>query len=249
MTPALWGLRWSPPSMRARWALRVRGVAYREVVYIPSSHMALRLLSATGRATVPVLFADREVVAGSAEIAAWGDARGEAGTTLFPAGTEKEIAEWTAISDELFSRSRDLFGPGFARDRDALLGMVDPAPLWARFVFPFAWRVAGWSFGRRYDVGSEDVGAANVALRERLVRAEEKRGGRTYLLGDGLTFADLALATMLGGVRPPPKEILATPDAVARQFTTVPEPGPWDPLFAWRDEMWRRHAPAKLGGG
>lgn len=243
MTAELWALAWSPPSERARWALRARGVPFEEVRYIPSTHMSLRLVSATGKASVPVLFADTEIVPDSTAIARWADERGTRGPPLFPKGADAEIAAWTAIADELFARSRVIFGPGFGRDREALRAMIDPAPAWASALFPIAWRFAGWSFVQRYDLGSEELEAANAKLREVLVAAEAKRAGRLHLVGDALTYADVSLAVLLSGLRPPPRDLYPMPPAVARLFTTVPEPGPWDALFAWRDEIWRHHKP------
>jgi glutathione S-transferase len=240
----LFALRWSPPSVRARWVLRARGVPYREVAYIPSSLHSLRLIRATGRASVPVLFAGDEVLGDSTSIARWADARATQGKPLFPVGADAEIDAWTATSDELFRRSRDLFGPELSRDREALRAVVDAPPLWVRALFPLIWRFAGRSFGRRYDVGSEARSDANARLRTALARAEERRAGRSYLVGDALTYADVALASLLIAVRAPPADLVPIPEALSRHWSTVAEPGPWDALFAWRDEIWRKHYPA-----
>jgi len=235
-------LRWSPPSERVRWVLRARGVPFREIGYVPMpSPMAMRIRRATGKASVPVAFVDGKAIAGSTEIARHADALGTRGESYFFDGDDErcgEIAAWEAIAEDVFLTARDLFGPGFGRDRDALRAVVDPLPAWGRMVFPLVWRMAGASFADRYRVGSIDRDAANRRLRERLAEVESRRAGRPHLVGGRVSYADVALATYLSCVRPPPRALWPIPDPIARHFATVPEPGPWDALFAWRDRVW-----------
>jgi glutathione S-transferase len=99
----------------------------------------------------------------------------------------------------------------------------------------------GW-FARKYALDLDDgavaghraaiAGALDV-LRERL------RGGR-YVLGR-LTYADLAFATLLQGVRPVDHPRWPLPPATREAWTDAELPGRYADLLEWRDGLYRDH--------
>lgn len=243
MDVTLYQLPWSPPSVRARWALAERGVRYRAVVYLPGTHHSVRVRLATGQSSVPVAWIDGRPIAGSTEIARAIDGFGDPAGRLFfdDPNLAAELDAWVARSDRLFDAARRALGPALAGDREALRAVITPGPAWAHALVPVLWRFSGWEWARRYGVAEPDRTAA--AEIEALATAMERdRAGRAWLVGDRFSYADIAVASMLCTVRGTPH--LAIPPPLARHYAHLAAAGPWDPLFAWRDALLDARRPA-----
>src|SRR4051812_15683513 len=95
---------YSPWSEKARWALDLRRVPYREEAYVPmlgELPLRLRLRRFTGPMTVPVLFTeDGRALTDSLAIARFAEEVGR-GAPLFPSGRDGEIARWNERSEAI----------------------------------------------------------------------------------------------------------------------------------------------------
>jgi glutathione S-transferase len=111
-----------------------------------------------------------------------------------------------------------------------------------RFFAPVAVPIGIRGFLKAYDVTPATVERARWRLPILLEEAQAALEGRAYLVGDSFSIADLALASALTLATPPADEWLPRPmpPALRRAFT-LPEATSHAPLFAWRDDLYRRH--------
>jgi glutathione S-transferase len=66
--------------------------------------------------------------------------------------------------------------------------------------------------------------------------------GRNYLVGTTFTRADLTTASILAVVNPPPDDLFFFPAPVRARFTDpVAQNSEFAPIFAWRDQIYRKH--------
>jgi len=195
---------------KARWALDRAGIAFDERPHLPGLHrVAVR--RAGGGSTAPVLRCPGgEVVADSAGIIAWADARVAPARRLIP--EEPDVArEALALAAELDER----FGPDTRRwiyhelrgRRDlATAYLTDGVPGWQRATL----RVTYPSVQRAV-IKILDITPATAAASEREMRsvldaiAARLADGRRYLVGDRFTTADLTFAALAAPLIVPPQ--------------------------------------------
>jgi glutathione S-transferase len=236
----LWHIPYSPWSLKARAALRHHGIEVALRLHAPLvNELALRLKLGKlfgGRVTVPVLFTPEGPVLDSFSIAEYADRVGS-GTPLIDAPRAVQVRVWNTCSERLMSAGRA---------RSMLRALASPQAL--RETMPPALRALPLplmlgsvrTFNLKYGIRS-DAAAANLAImREELERLREAlAGGRDYLLGSTLSYADLAMALALQLVLPLP----GTPLGPASLITsTEPElAGEYADVLAWRDRLHARH--------
>lgn len=183
---------------KARLALRQAGLPFEETAYLPLEHVA-PMRWRTGRTSTPALVLDDgAIVQDSTRILQWIDAHPAAAWRPYAAGPEALVIE---------ERLDDAVGPAVRRIMYFYLLQADGL---ARETLS-GWR-AGWQ-GRLYGVAYPVVKAAlkaglgldaaraarsldklNVALDEVDAGLAD---GRAWLVGDGLSAADLTLAALL----------------------------------------------------
>ncbi len=241
----LYAISYSPWSEKARWALDAAGIAYREVAYLPmlgEPALRARLGRWSGRVSVPALFPESGAPAtDSYEIARWASERGE---SLFPRGHEAAVAEWNARSEDALDAGRARTTLLVSRDPDALLENLPP-PLRRLGAASRALGRAGVRFlEQKYRFGGASEAALTERLRRVLLELRAGLGGGEYLVARRFTHADIAMATALQVVKPPPHIRVGrrslphwTHDALVAEFAD---------LLGWRDELIARHR--RLGG-
>ena len=232
----LLGMTLSPYTEKARFALDHHAIPYRFRQYVPmlgEPGLRLRLKTPFGRVSVPVLFDGGRAVADSFKIARHVDAAGS-GAKLFP---EEHLADITAFND----RSEAALGAGRAlamrrlidspgTREEALPPFVPPA------LRPALTSMAGLGFAfvrKKYGASDELEGAART-FSAALVTLRETLRGRPYLL-DAFTFADIAMAAPLFGVRPVDAAYVRLGDATRAAFTDESLAREFADLVEWRD--------------
>jgi glutathione S-transferase len=244
MSRTLFGLRVSPWTERARWALDHHHVPYAYHEHLPMlGEMLLRRKARTKKASVPLLDDSGDVVMGSLRIARHAE-KSKGGSVLFPEGKDAEIEHWADVAERITNAGRRRFIAHAIQDRavqaESLPSFVPGA---LRGVFAPSAGMAVRFLSSKYGV-SHDTAEIDAEY-ERTVRAalEEtreaiKEGG--YVLSkDCFTFADIALASSLQVVRPR-RETKFGP-ATREAWTHEKLADEFDDLLAWRDTVYAKH--------
>lgn len=239
----LWQLDYSPWSQKARWALDHHGIRYEAREHVPMLG-ELSLRRAAGglgkKASVPLLRLDDGTAIGdSFDIARWADRHSQNGApSLFPRGKEASVIEINARADKALRAGRVLVMRRTVRDPEARREAV-PAAI-PGFLHPMM--AATVPLATRFLAGKHDAETARPEgdlqqdIRDELTWLRMALDGKPYLLGE-LTFADIAMATMIHVVRP--REGLRP--GTARAWTNEPLWAEFPDLVAWRDDLWKKH--------
>lgn len=229
---------YSPWSEKARWALDLRRVPYHEETFVPmitEPVLRLRLRRFTGKVTVPVLFTDDgRALTDSYDIARFADESGE-GPKLFPEGSEAEIRRWNERSEEILRAGRALSVAKAMEDPDARKEAV-PRFL-PRAVRPVIGRVGVSYLRLKYGL-SLDREASARAVSEGLRTLREALGNKRHLIGDSLTYADVAMAVSMQLVAPVANDFIKLGRATRAVCTHAPVVAEFADLVKWRDDLY-----------
>jgi glutathione S-transferase len=215
----------SPWAERVLWALTFKGVPYEKQNYQPGvDEKAVKKL--TGQAQVPVLLVNGTVIPDSTAILNWLEEY-KSQPALMP-GSEKDCAQVT-LWEELMNwglgpQARMLIVGHFLRSGEPEL------------------QQGGRYFAQKYQHSPYAEEHAKVTVERILTCLKHALAGREYLVGHAFTRADLTTASMLLLVNPPSDDLFLFP-APMRPMYTAPRAldSAFAPIFAWRDEMYRRH--------
>jgi len=183
---------------RARWALDLSGISYREESHVPLFHRLAT--SRAGGRTVPVLVVGREVIDDSAAIVRWVDRRVPR-VRLFSGSPEERqtVIEYERFVEREIGPHVRRWAYGHLLQQYQLLKpcFTSGAPLVERFLAPAAVRLTLPLIRRVYRI---DPGRAQKSL-QRARAALDEIGRRLtpdcrYLVGNQLSAADLALGAL-----------------------------------------------------
>jgi glutathione S-transferase len=206
-TPLLWHIPFSHFSEKVRWTLDYKRIAHRRKVL--GADYLIRAWRATGRGTLPILFLDGRSIGDSTHIiAALEDRYPE--PPLYPgdaAMRQRALALEDYFDEQLGPALRAaMVTPLFRHDPELALrvlttGMPDKAYQRLRplvRIFPAFYRF-------RHKVSEAKLETDRATVNAALDRIEQERQGRTYLVGDAFTVADLTAAAMLSPLLQPPE--------------------------------------------
>ena len=244
----LYGLTISLFTEKALFALDHHVIPYQFHEHVPLiGELFLRLKSkgrATGtKATVPLLVDGDESLTSSIAIAQYADRIGS-GAKLFSAEHDEAIAHFAALSDQIIEMGRTRLVHGMRGNHEAQLENTPawvPGPLRGAFAPSVA--LATSFIASKHKVTSDSgevIARARPALEE--VRAALAKG--PYLVGDSFSFADIAIASALGVVKPhanmpvgPATRVILTQETLVDELAD---------LLSWRDEVYRQHRKAPV---
>ena len=235
MKPTLYGVRYSPWSLKARWALDANGVNfdYREyTIMLGEPGLRVRAGRFFGKLSVPVLLKDDGHLFDSFEIATWAATQGE--STLFPEGKESEIASWNEWAELISKAGRARVTATVIRDPTALR---DSMPSALRGLGPLTTMLgkSGAQF-MRIKYGRIDAAESTANLRHYLQAVREALGDRDFLLGD-LSYADISVAMALQFVSPVSEDSIRIGDNARRYWTDQALADEFEDLMTWRDRV------------
>ncbi|MFO1083833.1 MAG: glutathione S-transferase [Reyranellaceae bacterium] len=232
--------RHSPYNEKARWALDIKGIDHRRIDLVPGPHMP-RIRRLSGQTATPVLRVDGTVIAGSAAILRELD-------RIVPApplrAGEAEVAA-------LERRFDDDFGPRIRRKTLALLledhgyfcrvfaegqGLANRTLY--RALLPFAQGLVRRGNGITGPATIED---GERALQEALALVVERSGQTGYLVGDSLSAADIAAASILAMAVDPPDSTMTKPRPMPAAFGAWIAATDRHPGAAWVKSIYARH--------
>lgn len=243
-------LPYSPWSEKARWALDYSKTDYKERTYTPmigEPALRVRLRKWSGPVGVPALFASDISLGDSFDIAQWADEKGSG--ELFPENHAREIELYNVLSERALSAGRKLALARMVADDEAVTEMV-PSAL-RRLLGKGAIAVGRQGVERtvrKWSAGDSDFVTTrrlftNVLrqLRRDLAKQGEAdiAGEPRTLLGE-FTYADIAMAQVLGFVSPPEKG-LRIGRASRRSFTDAELEEEFADLVAWRDLLYEKY--------
>lgn len=240
--PQFISLSFSPWSEKARWALDHHRVARKDVEHVPmvgEPYLRWKLRKLTGRVTVPVLIDAEGTFSDSFDIASHVDVRG-AGSKLFLAGFDHDIARWNEKSEAILAGARVL---------SLRRTLINPGAIQESMPFPRALRPYLVAVGRnavtymnkKYRTDRIDDAHATSTIRAHLGELRTALAGNQHLLGGTLSYADIVMAVSLQLVAPvddryvhlgPETRKCCTCDDLVREFPD---------LVSWRDELYRRY--------
>ncbi|MEW6272776.1 MAG: glutathione S-transferase C-terminal domain-containing protein [Thermodesulfobacteriota bacterium] len=250
--PTLIAEYFAPWSEKARWALDHHQLAYGYREHVPLlGEIALRARTGRwrGRVSTPALVTDDGVLHDSFDIARWAEAHGR-GAPLLPPGREGAVASWNARSESALSAGRALYLARLSRDPRAQVEMQPRAlPGWLRRAMAPATGLAVAFIRRKYGID----GAASVLAEGALVREldglRSALAGRAHLLGDALSYADVAMAVTLQFVAPVDTRYVPLGPAALAAWTHAGLAERYGDLVAWRDALYARHRPDRATAG
>jgi glutathione S-transferase len=233
----------SPPSERARWVLAHHGLEYESIQHVPFlGERRLRRMLGTraGRATVPVLLVDGQLLTDSWDIALYADREGS-GAPLIGA-RQAEVRAYNDLAARTTHAGRGLIARALLDSPEALDETLPrEVPAWFRpLLRPVTRYGAAW-FARKYDVDLDAMERYAAELRATLVelRAALARSS-PYLLGS-FSYADIIMAVLLQGVSPVADEYLRLGPATRRVWTRDALAAEFADLLPWRDELYAKH--------
>lgn len=231
---------------KARWALDLKGVAYRRKALFPGLH--LFRLRGLPTSSVPVLRDDHVSIQGSGEILDYLDQRFPQ-RPLTPSGAAErtQCADWERYLDREIGEHIRRFCYFHLLDRPDLVGYFfchGQSPL-RRVAFRAAYPLLRPKLVEAYDIRQAGAERSRIALQAAIRRLGEHLKDRDFVVGDHLTRADITAASMLSLFALPPEHPVAWPDLGAAGREVV-APFESDPVVEWTREIyrrWRRPAP------
>lgn len=237
------GISYSPWTEKARWALDHHGVQYSETSYLPmlgEASLRLRLRKLRGKITVPILVSGDRVIQDSFAIARYADSIGGA-TDLFPAEHAKAIGVWNERSETCLRAARAMVAQRVLDSSEAKEEAL-PAqfPSAARKLMKPLANVGVLYLRKKYDFSSQ-LAQHRRNYEDQLETLEAALAAGDYLCGEDFSFADIAMAVALQGVRPVTDEFIRLGPATRAAWTDVDLCDRFPKLLAWRDRIYERH--------
>lgn len=244
--PLLIAEYFAPWSEKARWALDHHRVGYEYREHVPLiGELALRARTGRirGRVSTPALVTDSGVLHDSFEIACYAEANGR-GAPLFPRAHEAAIAAWNARSEAALAAGRALYLERLACDARAQIDMQPrELPGWLRRATAPLTVLAIAFIRRKYGIDAAASREAEATLVRELDALRAELSGRTHLLGDALTYADIAMAVTLQFVAPVDPRYVPLGPAAQVAWTHPELAGHYADLTTWRDALYARCRP------
>lgn len=250
--PRLLAIPLSPWSLRARWALEHHRRPYCFEAYTPMLGEPLlraRLGFPAGPVSVPVLFygarrlgpsSERRAIAGSMQIARHAE-EGSAQPPLFPREHDDAIHRWDAIAEAIASAGRHLSTARMLRDERAIEESVPAALRRVPLAGSLARRVVSY-VGDKYGAEGAREHDDRRAMRHGLDRIRERVMEHGHLIGDALSYAELAIVTALQFVRPASALVRLGP-GIQGAWTEAAMAREYHDVLGWRDRILAAHPP------
>lgn len=242
-TPVLYVFAISHFCEKARWALDTLGVDYELRHVAPGEHIEIaKKLGAPG-SSLPYLSLDGQVIQGSADIISWAEKESLSGISLTPD---------TEVCEQIEERIDDIAGVHVRRYyySEALVeypSTVRPVftrelPLLKKLMISLAWGKIRKIMIARMDLGVQQGEESRSIVDNELTWIDELLAdGRSYLVGNRFSRADIAVASLLAPLTQPPEHPvyfrLQYPPRIAQELLDWKE----RPSLKWVNGVYAKH--------
>ena len=241
----LYGEHFAPWCEKARWAMDHHCLDYRYREHVPLlGEWTLRRAARryAGKVSVPLLVTDSCVIMDSWLIAKKADELGSA-PSLFPEVDNGAVGHWNSVRETIMQCGRALLLARLANTEEALAEQV-PGPVTG---MPRPWLAPVARIGVRFLAGKYGTTAllpmADQQLGNALLELRAAVFRKGHVVGQGLTFADIAMATALQFVEPVADRYIPLGPATRRAWTHERFQALYGDLLAWRDELYASYRP------
>jgi glutathione S-transferase len=238
------GLRYSPWTEKARWALDHHEIPYlyrEHVMMLGMPRLRLQMRRPVGPITVPVLLkSPGDWIMDSLQIAEWADGQGMQEKLFFDAA-RPSIVEWNDRSEDATDAARAVALVRIAESPEAQKAALPPfIPTSLKGAMAGATRLAVEYVAHEFRSRSRSIDQHRERVRAFALGLQKKLAGRPYLM-ERFTFADVIAASTLNVIEPVREKYLRLPEAI-REVWTDPELARefWD-LLEWRDGIYAAH--------
>jgi len=222
---------------KARWALDYCGVDYQVKLLSPLVHAKTVKQAGAHSSGLPVLKTPDGVIQGSADIVAWASAQaidnGKEGLLITPESLEIE----KRLDDVLGIHVRRWFFSESMIDCPEIVKPVfsSGASFFGRMTLSLAWGKVVETMIKRMDLGADQEIESRTIVEYELTWLDSMlEDGRDFLIGDSLSNADIAAASLVAPMFGPPKhpasDILRLPPRVS-DFVEQLRPRPFAKWF------------------
>jgi glutathione S-transferase len=240
----LYQLSFSPWSERARWALDHHRVAHEIVEHLPMlGEAALRVAAKkpVGRVSVPLLVDGDRAIFDSFEIARYAEQVGN-GEPLLPEASMAAITRWNQLAEQIASAGRSVVTARTLHDPETLVEALPPfLPPRARAPLAPLASLGARFLQYKYGYGDVTESRARAAARGGLLEMREALRGRRHLVGDQLTYADIAAATSIQFFKPVADAYIPLGAATRRTWHQADIADEFADIVAWRDQLYAEH--------
>ncbi|MFO0550284.1 MAG: glutathione S-transferase family protein [Polyangiaceae bacterium] len=201
MIPLLVTISFSHFCDKARWALDLAQIEYREAAHLPAFHL-VPVKRAGGRRTTPTLVTDERVLTDSSDILAWVDhTRPDLGLYGRSDDERREILELEDLFDEkLGPHARRWAYHHLLPDRAFAMAMFDAqtmTPAYERALMKVLFPVVRLAMQRSMGIDARSAERSRGEVDRVFDEIGERlASGRRYLVGDAFTAADLTFAAL-----------------------------------------------------
>ncbi|MCA9563361.1 MAG: glutathione S-transferase N-terminal domain-containing protein [Myxococcales bacterium] len=239
--PVLYGIYYSPWTLRARWALDHHAIVYKYREHTPmlGEPILRRKARRAGRAkgSVPLLDAGKIVLVDSIDIMAYAD---EIGSGPSLRTRDREVAEYIERMEPAFQAVRVRVTQAILQSPEALKEAAAGAVpgFLAAPLKPLA--AAGARFiAKKYGFGLDPSAQQQEQIRAVLLGIREHLAKGQYLFSE-FSAADIVAATLVQGIEPVESKP-TLPPATRSAWRDAELSTEFSDLVEWRDELVTRH--------
>ncbi len=241
MTMTLYTFAMSHYSEKIRWTLDHTRLPYAEVCMTPAFHMLPALImGGRGQTTLPILKTPGQSIQDSTHILAWLEQH-HGPLAVLPAHLKAEVM---AVEERFDAIGKDVarllyfaaFGVGDAH----IIGLwTDHATPLQAMVIRRAYPLIAWAFRRKLSITPARAERARQRIGEVLAWLEDQlKDGRTYLLGDRFTVADITAASLLAPMACPSQHPVYSDPEYRRVMAAAMAPWQNGAALAWVRRMY-----------
>lgn len=244
-TPVLYVFAISHYCEKARWALDYLGIAYQLKPIAPGIHLKMAQKLGLKIGSLPILRDGETIIQGSATIIDWAEKKCDTGKTLTPATQPDAIKNIETRLDDTAGVHvrRYYYSEALVEHPHTVRPLFTKGiPLLHSLIVRYKWNMITQLMTKRMDLGAEQgVQSLNILDKELAWLDGMLSKGQRFLVGDQLSRADIAAASLLAPLVSPDNHPTYGSLKLPPRMKT--EMAAWQdrPSLKWVNELYRHH--------